>query len=161
MKACVIAETSAAARALCAGARGMADEVVLIAPGVEALTGVADKAVHIDVPSGNAIDDAYASVNSVVDAEAPGIVLVEPTRSMKVLAGRLAAHMGTATITDVIEFEGDLATTTPAAARSTSLFGRSFVPVTRRARAGAAKGASSTASVPEAEASSNTPAPTV
>lgn len=97
MKACVIAETSAAARALCAGARGMADEVVLIAPGVEALTGVADKAVHIDVPSGNAIDDAYASVNSVVDAEAPGIVLVEPTRSMKVLAGRLAAHMGTAT----------------------------------------------------------------
>ena len=111
MKACVIAETSAAARALCAGARGMADEVVLIAPGVEALTGVADKAVHIDVPSGNAIDDAYASVNSVVDAEAPGIVLVEPTRSMKVLAGRLAAHMGTATITDVIEFEGDLATT--------------------------------------------------
>ena len=96
MKACVIAETSAAARALCAGARGMADEVVLIAPGVEALTGVADKAVHIDVPSGNAIDDAYASVNSVVDAEAPGIVLVEPTRSMKVLAGRLAAHLGTA-----------------------------------------------------------------
>ncbi len=83
MKACVIAETSAAARALCAGARGMADEVVLIAPGVEALTGVADKAVHIDVPSGNAIDDAYASVNSVVDAEAPGIVLVEPTRSMR------------------------------------------------------------------------------
>lgn len=111
MKACVIAETSAAARALCAGARGMADEVVLIAPGVEALTGVADKAVHIDVPSGNAIDDAYASVNSVVDAEAPGIVLVEPTRSMKVLAGRLAAHLGTAAITDVIEFEGDLATT--------------------------------------------------
>ena len=110
MKACVIAETSAAARALCAGARGMADEVVLIAPGVEALTGVADKAVHIDVPSGNAIDDAYASVNSVVDAEAPGIVLVEPTRSMKVLAGRLAAHLGTAAITDVIEFEGDLAT---------------------------------------------------
>ena len=46
MKACVIAETSAAARALCAGARGMADEVVLIAPGVEALTGVADKAVQ-------------------------------------------------------------------------------------------------------------------
>ena len=44
----------------------------------QALTGVADKAVHIDVPSGNAIDDAYASVNSVVDAEAPGIVLVEP-----------------------------------------------------------------------------------
>ena len=111
IKACVIAETSAAARALCAGARGMADEVVLIAPGVEALTGVADKAVHIDVPSGNAIDDAYASVNSVVDAEAPGIVLVEPTRSMKVLAGRLAAHLGTAAITDVIEFEGDLATT--------------------------------------------------
>ena len=67
--------------------------------------------MHIAVPSGNAIDDAYASVNSVVDAAPPGIVLVEPTRSMKVLAGRLAAHLGTAAITDVIEFEGDLATT--------------------------------------------------
>ncbi len=111
MKACVIAETPVAAHTLCAGARAMADEVVLIAPGVEAAAGIADKAVHIDVPDGCSLDDAYASVNAVVDAEAPAAVLVEPTRRMKVLAGRLAAHLGTAAITDVIEFDGDLAAT--------------------------------------------------
>ena len=111
MKACVIAETPGAARALCAGARTMADDVVLVAPGVEAVTGVADKAVHIDVPTDRSLDDAYASVNAVVDDEDPTVVLVEPTRRMKVIAGRLAAHRGTAVITDVIEFDGDLATT--------------------------------------------------
>lgn len=111
MKACVIAETPGAARALCAGARTMADGVVLIAPGVEAVTGVADKTIHLDVPVEFSFDDAYASVNTVVDAEAPAVVLVEPTRRMKTIAGRLAAHRGTAVITDVIEFDGDLATT--------------------------------------------------
>lgn len=111
MKALVIAETPNAARDLCAGARTMADEVVLVAPGVEAVTGIADKAVRIDVPAGCSLDDAYASVNAVADAEAPAVVLVEPTRRMKVLAGRLAAHLGTAVVTDVIGFEGDLAAT--------------------------------------------------
>ena len=111
MKACVIAETPGAARALCAGARTMADDVVLVAPGVEAVTGVADKAVHIDVPTDHSLDDAYASVNAVVDAEDPAVVLIEPTRRMKAIAGRLAAHRGTAVIADVIEFDGDLATT--------------------------------------------------
>ncbi len=111
MKALVIAENAAAARALCAGARTMAGKVVLVAPGVDPVIGVADKVIHINVPSEAALDDAYLSLNGVVDAEAPSIVLVEPTRCMKVLAGRLAAHAGTATITDVIEFEDDLATT--------------------------------------------------
>lgn len=111
MKACVIAENAGAAAQLCAGARALADEVVLIAPGVEPATGIADKVVHIDVPHGAALDDAYLSVNAVVDAEGASLVLVEPTRRCKVLAGRLAAHRGTATITDVIEFDGEVATT--------------------------------------------------
>ena len=110
MKALVIAETAAAARALCAGARSMADGVVLVAPGVDPVRGVADKVVHIDVPAGAAVDDAYVTVNAIVDAEAPSVVLVEPTRRCKVLAGRLAAHAGTAAVTDAIEFEGALAT---------------------------------------------------
>lgn len=111
MKACVIAENAGAAAQLCSGARAMADEVVLVAPGVEPVAGIADKVVHIAVPEGAAIDDAYLSVNAVVDAEGANIVLVEPTRRCKVLAGRLAAHCATATITDVIEFDGDLAIT--------------------------------------------------
>ncbi len=109
MNACVIAENAAAAAELCAGARAMAGTVVLVAPGVEPVTGVADKVVHIDVPEGSAIDDAYLSVNAVVDGEGAFIVIVEPTRRCKALAGRLAAHRGTAAITDVIEFDGDAA----------------------------------------------------
>lgn len=111
MKACVIAETAGAAQVLCAGARSKADEVVLIAAGVEPVTGVADKVVHIEVPEEFVREDAYLSVNAVVDAEAPAMVIVEPTRSMKTLAGRLASHLGTAAIVNVIQFDGDLATT--------------------------------------------------
>ena len=44
------------------------------------------------------------------DAEQPGVVLVEPTRHMKVVAGKVAAHAGASIIPDVIEFDGDVAT---------------------------------------------------
>lgn len=111
MKACVIAETSAAAAFLCAGARSLAGEVVLIAPGVEPVLGVASKVVHIDIPENVTRDSAYQSVNEVIDTEKPAMVFVEPTRHCKVLAGRLAAHLGTSAITDVLEFENDIALT--------------------------------------------------
>ncbi len=99
MKALVIAEGTEAARELSAGARLMADEVVLVsfsdAPG-----NAADKAVRISVPEGFVLDDAADTVITVFESERPGIVLVEPTRRLKVVAGRLAAHAGTAVITD-------------------------------------------------------------
>ncbi len=111
MKAFVIAETEQAARELCAGARTMADEVVLVCPGVPAVTGVADKCIHIDVPAGNIADDAYVTVNAAFDAEQPGVVLGEPTRRVKTLVARLASHAGTSAITDAMSVEGGVATT--------------------------------------------------
>ncbi|MDU2823336.1 MAG: electron transfer flavoprotein subunit alpha/FixB family protein, partial [Eggerthella lenta] len=51
MKALVIAERADAARELCAGARTMADEVVLVSFG-EAPEAVADKIARISVPEG-------------------------------------------------------------------------------------------------------------
>ena len=104
MKALVIAERADAARELCAGARTMADEVVLVSFG-EAPEAVADKVARVSVPEGTVLDDAAATVISVFDAEAPAVVLAEPTRHMKAIAGRLAAHAGTSAITDAMSFE--------------------------------------------------------
>ena len=105
MKALVIAERADAARELAAGARTMADEVVLVSFG-EAPEAVADKVARIAVPEGSVLDDAAETVISVFDAEQPAVVLVEPTRRMKAIAGKLAAHIGTSVITDVMSFEG-------------------------------------------------------
>lgn len=103
MKALVIAESADAARELAAGARTLADEVVLVSFG-EAVTQVADKVANIEVPQGSVVEDAAQSVIAVFEAEAAHVVLVEPTRRMKIVAGKLAAHANTAVITDVIEF---------------------------------------------------------
>ena len=54
MKALVIAERADAARELCAGARTMADEVVLVSFG-EAPEAVADKIARISVPEGTVL----------------------------------------------------------------------------------------------------------
>ncbi|WP_041690712.1 electron transfer flavoprotein subunit alpha/FixB family protein [Eggerthella sp. YY7918] len=104
MKALVIAERADAARELCAGARTMADEVVVVSFG-EVAEGLADKVAHISVPEGAVLDDAADTVIALFDAEAPEVVFVEPTRHMKSIAGKLAAHAGTSAITDVMSFE--------------------------------------------------------
>lgn len=111
MKAFVIAENEQAARELCAGARTMADEVVLVRVGGDPVVNVADKCVHVAVPEGNVVDDAYVTVNSVFDAEQAEVVLAEPTRRVKSLAGRLASHLGTSVITDAMEIAEGVATT--------------------------------------------------
>ncbi len=106
MKALVIAERADAARDLCAGARTLAGEVVLVSFG-RAPQAVADKVAKVSVPEGAVLDDAADTVISVFDAEQPGLVLVEPTRHMKTIAGRLAAYAGTSVITDVVEFAAE------------------------------------------------------
>ena len=107
MKALVLAERSDAARELAAGARTMADEVVLVAiGGLEVADGTADKIIRIALPADAVYDDAYATVVSVFDAEQPAVILAEPTRHVKSVVGRVAAHANTSVITDVMSFEG-------------------------------------------------------
>ncbi|WP_270208010.1 electron transfer flavoprotein subunit alpha/FixB family protein [Eggerthella lenta] len=106
MKALVIAERADAALELAAGARSMADEVVLVAiGGLEAPEACADKILRIALPEGAVYDDAADTVISAFDAEQPDIVLAEPTRHVKAIVGRLAFHAGSSAITDVIGFE--------------------------------------------------------
>ena len=107
MKALVLAERSDAARELAAGARTMADEVVLVAiGGLEVADGTADKIIRIALPADAVYDDAYATGISVFDAEQPAVILAAPTRHVKSVVGRVAAHANTSVITDVMSFEG-------------------------------------------------------
>lgn len=100
MKALVIAEHSDAAVELAAGARTLADEVVLVTFGATP-EGASDKTVVVNVPEGAVADDAAATVQAVFEAEQPQVVLAEPTRHVKSVVGRVAAAAGASVITDV------------------------------------------------------------
>ena len=106
MLAFVIAQHNDSAASLCAGARTMADEVALVTFD-EAPANCADKVLAVNVPEGCAVDDAADTIIAAFDSYAPGVVLVEPTRACKVIAGKLAAHAGTTVITDVNAFDGE------------------------------------------------------
>ena len=110
MKAFVLAESTDAQRALCAGARTIADEVVLAVVKGAPLTGVADKAYDVELPEGQPVENAAAGVQAAYEAAQPDVVLVEPTPRNKILAGLLAAKLGTAVVSDVTAFDGDTVT---------------------------------------------------
>lgn len=109
MKALVIAEHTDAARALAAGARTMADEVaVAIVGDAELEAGIADSAYRVAVPAGCIADDAHATLAPL--AEGADVVLAEPTRHIKTIAGRLAWAKGASVICDALSIEDGVAT---------------------------------------------------
>jgi electron transfer flavoprotein alpha subunit len=109
MKALILAETIDGAYALTAGARGLADEVLLLTIGKDALTGAADRSFNLAIPDENIVEDCYPTVLELVDTEKPDLIMVEPTRCLKGLAGRVAAQLGTAMITDVTALDAEVA----------------------------------------------------
>lgn len=111
MKALVLAETIDGQKALCAGARTIADAVELAVVKGAPVTGVADKAYDIELPAGQPVENAAAGVKAAYAASGADIVLVEPTPRNKILAGLLAASLGTAVVSDVTAIDGDVATT--------------------------------------------------
>ena len=107
----VIAETEKGARGLCAGARTLGDNVALVSLSeATKITGIADVVYAIAVPENAVVESAAATVCGLVADKAPEIVLVEPTRRMKVIAGKLAAKQGTSVITDAKSIENGVAT---------------------------------------------------
>lgn len=106
----VIAESEQGAREASAAARALGDSVVLCTAGVPAITGVADKCVHIDVPDSNVVDDAYLSVIDAFEASGAQIVVAEQTMRVLSLVGRLAAAKHAAAITGVSSLNNDEAT---------------------------------------------------
>jgi electron transfer flavoprotein alpha subunit len=108
-KALVLAETADAQRILSAGARTIADAVVLVTVGT-AETGVADKAYQVEVPADAPVDNAYDAIQGVFDTVAPDVVLIEPTLHMKTIGGKLAAKAGASIIANITALDGDVAT---------------------------------------------------
>lgn len=106
----VIAETPSGAAECCAAARQFGGPVTLCVAGAAPVTGVADTCLHILVPEGNIVDDAYPAVISAFDACGATVVLAENTLHVLSLVGRLAAAKGAAAITGVSSFDGDAAT---------------------------------------------------
>ena len=109
MKAFVSAEAAEAQKELCAGARTLADEVVLVTIGDAPQTGVADKAYHIALPEGELYENATDTVIALFDEVAPDMVLIETTPRLKIVGGLLAAHADTSVINDVAAFDGEAA----------------------------------------------------
>ena len=102
MKALVIAEHSDSAVKLAGGARTIgADNVTLVCfEGV--VENASDKVIDLVVPDGAVVDDAYASLLPL--AEESDVVIVEPTRHCKTIAGRIAAKLSTSAITATVSF---------------------------------------------------------
>lgn len=108
MKAYVMAEHADEARALCAGARKLADEVVYISLGDKDVPDdIADEIVIIEVPKGEAIEDAAETVMGLVGRDDSCVVMAEPTRRLGIVAGKVAAQVNTSVITDVLSFCDD------------------------------------------------------
>lgn len=107
MKALVIAETQDGQRAYAAGAREIADEVALAVVKGAPLTGIADVAYDVELPAGEPVENAVAGVIAAYEAAQPDVVIVEPTPRNKILAGMLAAKLGTSVVSDVTAINGD------------------------------------------------------
>ena len=109
MKALVITEHTDAARALAAGARSMADEVVVAMIGsAEVEPDIADAAYRVVVPADAVADDADSTLQQIADGA--DIVIAEPTRHIKTVVGRLACRKGASVITDAQAIEDGVAT---------------------------------------------------
>ncbi|WP_165247118.1 electron transfer flavoprotein subunit alpha/FixB family protein [Adlercreutzia sp. ZJ141] len=107
----VIAETEKGARGLCAGARTLGNEVALVSLSeATRIAGIADAVYAITVPVDALVESAAATVSELIDTKAPEVVLVEPTRRMKVIAGKVASKQGVSVITDAKSIEGAAAT---------------------------------------------------
>lgn len=106
MKAFVIAESADAQKELCAGARTLADEVLLVSIGRAPQTGVADVAYRIELPEGELVENAYDTVAALYDETNPDAVIFEPTARLKIVGGRLAAHAGTSVMSDITALDG-------------------------------------------------------
>ncbi|MGI6104700.1 MAG: electron transfer flavoprotein subunit alpha/FixB family protein [Raoultibacter sp.] len=109
MKALVIAESSDAQKFLCAGVRSFADEVALVTIKGTPETGIADVAYDVELPEGEALENAFETVRDLYDELAPGVVFIEADVRLKIVGGLLAAHADTSIIVDVTSFEGEVA----------------------------------------------------
>ncbi|ACL18379.1 electron transfer flavoprotein alpha subunit apoprotein [Desulfitobacterium sp. LBE] len=107
MKVFVLAESRKARLELTAGARPYGEQVEVIVIGNDKDSAVADKIWSIPAQEGAMFEDYTETVAALLHQEQPQLLLVEPTKRCKLMAGRLAAMAGTSVMTDLIDLTED------------------------------------------------------
>jgi electron transfer flavoprotein alpha subunit len=108
MRIIVLAETQKALTELCAGASQISAQVEAVIIG-DRLKPAADTIWHIPAQENALLEDYTETIAALIKQEQPGLVIVEPTKRYKLIAGRIAALLGTSVITDILELGEDLA----------------------------------------------------
>ncbi|WP_291753223.1 electron transfer flavoprotein subunit alpha/FixB family protein [Cellulomonas sp. 73-92] len=105
----VVLPNPAAAAGLARGARGLADEVNAVVVGADAALPGADLTVAVPAPPVGALAEGYAaSIAELLQARGAQIVLLGADVSSRLLAGLVAARLGTSALTvQGVAVEGD------------------------------------------------------
>lgn len=116
-KVWVLAERTDALVQLCAGGRLLGEEVAALVWGSreeaeKAAAYGADKVYWLgSLEQGRMLEDYNLTISELLKKETPDLLLVQPTRRGKHMAGRLAAGLGTSVIVDAAEIaivQGDI-----------------------------------------------------
>ncbi|ACL22606.1 Electron transfer flavoprotein alpha subunit [Desulfitobacterium hafniense DCB-2] len=116
-KVWVLAEKTDALAQLCAGGRQLGEEVAALVWGSreeaeKAAAYGADKVYWLGSPDqGRMLEDYTTTIGELLKKEIPDLLLVQPSRRGKHMAGRLAAGLGTSVIVDAAEItivQGDI-----------------------------------------------------
>lgn len=107
MKIIVLAENQKALTELCAGASQISQQVEAVIIG-DQLQVAADIIWRIPEQENTLLEDYTETLAALIKQENPELVIVEPTKRYKLIAGRIAAMVGTSVITDVMELGKDL-----------------------------------------------------
>ncbi|WP_434512493.1 electron transfer flavoprotein subunit alpha/FixB family protein [Desulfitobacterium sp. AusDCA] len=112
MRTIVFAEQEKAYAELCIGAGQLGSGVEAVRIGSqdqlsEEIKRRADKVWLIPAQSGAMLEDYTETIADLLTKEKPDLMLIEPTKRGKLIAGRLAALLGTSVLTDVMELSGN------------------------------------------------------
>lgn len=95
---------------LCSGGRTLGEKVTALVIGSradaqQAIAGGADQVCWLgEKQDGKLIEDYFATILDLVQTQKPDVVLFGTTKRCKLMAGRLAARLGTSALMDVMEF---------------------------------------------------------
>jgi electron transfer flavoprotein alpha subunit len=109
MKVWVFAERNATLNELCSGAHQLGErvEAIVIGSPDQQTVNSADKVWLIPAQEGIMLEDYTETIAALVAKEKPELLLVEPTKRGKLIAGRLAALIGASVIADIMELNQD------------------------------------------------------
>ncbi|KUO60038.1 MAG: hypothetical protein APF84_13460 [Gracilibacter sp. BRH_c7a] len=105
MKVFVFTEKVKSLLELCQGARQIGErvEAIIIQSQDNQDNGAADKVWSIPMQDGVMLEDYTETLAALLEREKPDLLLIEPSKRCKLIAGRLAAIFETSVMTDLIE----------------------------------------------------------